>query len=65
MRISGANRVIVLGVDGLDPNILEKLIRTRYNITREQKKGLKEAIGNVLRDVALPLGIDIATNLGK
>ncbi len=26
MAISGANRVIVLGVDGLDPNILEKLM---------------------------------------
>ena len=36
---------------------LAKLVRTRYKITREQKKGLKEAIGNVLRDIALPLGI--------
>ncbi len=46
-------------------NTLERLIRTRYNITREQKKGLKEAIGNVLKDVALPLGINIAANLDK
>jgi len=42
-------------------NALERLIRTRYKISREQRKGLKEAIGNVLRDVALPLGIGIAT----
>ncbi len=46
-------------------NTLERLVRTRYNITKEQKKGLKEAIGNVLRDVALPLGIGIGTTLNK
>ena len=46
-------------------NTLARLIRTRYNITREQKKGLKEAIGNVLRDVALPLGIGIGTTLNR
>jgi hypothetical protein len=40
-------------------NALERLVRTRYRISREQRKGLKEAIGNVLRDVALPLGIGI------
>ncbi len=47
-------------------NTLATLVRTRYKITREQQKGLKEAIGNVLRDVALPLGISIgARALGK
>ena len=46
-------------------NALERLIRTRYNISKEDKKGLKEAIGNVLRDVALPLGIGIGTTLKK
>ena len=46
-------------------NALERLIRTRYNITKEQKKGLKEAIGNVLRDIVLPLGIGIAATMGK
>ena len=43
----------------LATNALERLIRTKYNISKEDKKGLKEAIGNVLRDVALPLGIGI------
>ncbi len=38
-------------------NALERLIRTRYKITKEQRKGLKEAIGNVIRDIAVPLGI--------
>ncbi len=46
-------------------NILARLLKTRYDITKEQKKGLKEAIGNVLRDVALPLGIGIGATLGK
>jgi len=44
-------------------NALARLVKTRYNITKEQKKGLKEAIGNVLRDVALPLGIGIGATI--
>jgi hypothetical protein len=40
-------------------NTLAGLVKTRYNITREQRKGLKEAIGNVLKEVAIPLGISI------
>ena len=46
-------------------NTLARLVRTRYNISKEDKKGLKEAIGNVLRDVALPLGIGIGAALDK
>jgi len=44
---------------------LARLVRTRYNISKEDKKGLKEAIGNVLRDVALPLGIGIGATFNK
>jgi uncharacterized protein YjcR len=47
-------------------NTLATLVRTRYRITKEQQQGLREAIGNVLRDVALPLGISIGSRvLGK
>ena len=46
-------------------NALERLVRTKYKISKEQRKGLKEAIGNVLREVALPLGISIATGINK
>jgi len=46
-------------------NTLARLVKTRYNITKEQRKGLKEAIGNVLRDVALPLGIGIGATFNK
>ncbi len=49
----------------LATNTLAKLVRTRYNISKEDKKGLKEAIGNVLRDVALPLGIGIGAIFDK
>jgi hypothetical protein len=46
-------------------NALARLIRTRYNISKEDKNGLREAVGNVLRDVALPLGIGIGNVLDK
>ena len=46
-------------------NALERLVRTRYSISKDDRKGLKEAIGNVLRDVALPLGIGIGATLKK
>jgi hypothetical protein len=38
---------------------LEKLVRTRYNIGREDKQGLRDAIANVLRDIAIPIGVGI------
>ncbi len=46
-------------------NTLARLVRTRFNISKDDKKGLKEAIGNVLRDIAFPLGIGIGTNIKK
>jgi len=46
-------------------NALERLIKTQYSISKEQKKGLKEAIGNVLKEIAVPLGIGIAQNINK
>ena len=46
-------------------NTLASLIRTRYYITKEQKKGLNEAIGNVLKDIAVPLGIGIGNIVTK
>jgi len=36
-------------------NTITRLIHTRYSITREQKKSLKEAITKVLTEIALPL----------
>jgi len=46
-------------------NTLARLVRTRYNISKKDRKGLKEAIGNVLRDIALPLGIGIGATINR
>ena len=43
-------------------NTLADQVKTRYRINKEQRQGLKEAIGNVLRDVAIPLGISVGTS---
>jgi hypothetical protein len=46
-------------------NALERLVRTRYNISKEQRKGLKEAIENVIKEIAIPLGIGIGQIVTK
>ena len=40
---------------------LARLVRTRYNLEKGQGKGLKDAIQNVLKEVAIPLGIAAIT----
>ena len=44
-------------------NALARLVKTKYNLEKEQGKGLKEAIANVLKDIALPLGIGIGATI--
>lgn len=46
-------------------NTLVRLVKTKYKINREQKQGLKEAIENVLRDIAIPLGLGIGQIVSK
>jgi hypothetical protein len=36
---------------------IARLVTTRYNISKEQKKSLKEAITKVITEIAVPLGI--------
>lgn len=38
-------------------NTIARLVTTRYNITKEQKRSLKEAIAKVLTEIAIPLGV--------
>jgi hypothetical protein len=38
-------------------NALCRMLMTRYAIEGKSKKSLKAALGNVLREIALPLGI--------
>jgi len=35
------------------------LVKIRYQISKEQKNSLKEAITRVLTEIALPLGINV------
>lgn len=68
-------RVKIQGIMDYDPqnielisramNTLAGLIRTKYNLNRDDKQGLKEAVGNVLRDVALPLGLSLGNFVGR
>jgi hypothetical protein len=46
-------------------NTLVRLIQTKYKINKEQKQGLKEAIENVLKDIAIPLGLGIGQMVSK
>ncbi len=40
-------------------NTIARLVGIRYNISKEQKKSLKEAITRVLTEIAVPLGVKI------
>ena len=40
-------------------NTIARLVKTRYQITKEQKRSLKEAIAKVLTEVAVLLGIGV------
>jgi len=44
-------------------NIIARLVKTRYQITKDQKKSLKEAIQKVLTEVAVPLGVGIGAKV--
>jgi hypothetical protein len=46
-------------------NALCKLVMVKYDIRKEDKQGLREAITNVFKDIAGPLGIAIGTILKK
>ncbi|MBN1692105.1 MAG: hypothetical protein JW845_00945 [Dehalococcoidales bacterium] len=40
---------------------LDKLIRTRYQVTVSQRHGLKEAIENVINNILVPMGVNIGS----
>jgi hypothetical protein len=42
---------------------LERLIRTRYRISASHGDGLKEGIGNLLREILVPLGVNFGSAL--
>jgi uncharacterized protein YjcR len=46
-------------------NALARLVMTRYDIRKDDMQSLKEKVGNVLRNVVLPLGINVGANFIK
>lgn len=38
---------------------LAKLVREKYNLDKKDKKGVGQVIGNMLKDLAIPLGVDL------
>ena len=46
-------------------NTLARLIMTKYSISKTDKQGLKEAIQNVFKDIAFPLGVGIGSVFKK
>jgi len=44
-------------------SILARLVKTRYQITREQKKSLKEGIQKVLTEIAVQVGIGVGEKI--
>ncbi len=45
-------------------NIIARLVKIKYQISKEQKHSLKEAITRVLTEVAAPLGVGIGMGVG-
>ena len=46
-------------------NIIARLVRTWYQITKEQQKPLEEASQKVLTEVAVPLGVGVGVKLAN
>jgi CRISPR/Cas system CSM-associated protein Csm2 small subunit len=44
-------------------NIIARLVKTRYQISKEQKRSLKEAIQKVLTELAVPMGVALGGNI--
>lgn len=53
-------KLIVRAVDSM-----ARLIRIKYNIGKNDKIGLKDAISSILKDIALPVGVGIANIIKK
>ena len=45
-------------------NVIARLLRTRYQISKHDKRTLRDAIAKVLGEVAAPLGMGIGIGMG-
>jgi len=46
-------------------NTITRMVKTKYQISQGQRKGLKDAISKVLEEVAAPLGLGIGMTVGS
>ena len=46
-------------------NALTRMVKVAYNMSKGDRKGLKDAVETLWHDVAVPAGITVATILGK
>ncbi len=58
------SQLLVRDPDNLDlmlraSAILARLVRVKHQLSPHQRKGLKQAIGNIVRDIGIPLGIKV------
>ena len=44
-------------------NVIARLVKTRYQISREEKKSLEEGIQKVLTEIGLPIGAGVGIKL--
>jgi len=45
-------------------NAIGRMVRTRYQLGKDEKRPVRDAIANVLREVAAPLGIGVGMGVG-
>ncbi len=51
----GSSKNLKLIIKAAD--VLDKMVRTNYKIASKEGKGIKEAMGNVVKDILIPLGV--------
>jgi len=44
-------------------NVIARLVKTRYQISREEKKSIKEGIQKVITEIGLPIGVGVGIKL--
>ena len=45
-------------------NAIVRMVRTRYQLGKDEKRPVRDAIANVLKEVAAPLGIGVGMGVG-
>ena len=61
-------QLLVRAPDNLDlmiraSSLLARLVRVKYQLSPQERKGLKQAVGNIMREIAIPLGIKVDKKL--